>query len=217
MNETSSDMMRRASVEATGLDGQILDAGHILLALARVDDTPAARVLHEAGATHEAIGRVYRSLIDQMAHGPDDSIRPRWMWNVAGATLVAFAEGMAVAQGLPLADAHFLLAIVWNEHALSAVVLRKLGVDRAGLVADLGRLGVPIPAAQPPADPPPVDWDERVELRTEELRPVLRELARQVKGQRNYAFNHDGKGHATIIAARGIPLVRIVNEVLGSD
>ena len=210
-------MMNRAVVEATELNGQTLDAGHVLLAIARSDDHPAARVLHEAGATHEAIAEVYRPIIETMAHGPDDRINPRWMWNGSGWALVKFAEGLATGQGLPLSDEHFLLAIAWDEHALSAVVLRKLGVDRAALVAALAERGVPVPAGAPPADPPPVDWDERVDLTTEELRLVLRELARRVTGERNYAFNHDGKGHATIIAARGVPLVRIVNEVLGSD
>jgi hypothetical protein len=161
--------------------------------------------------------RVYRSLVDHLAHGPDDRVQPRWMWNGAGWAIVKFAEGLAVGQGLPLADEHFLLAIAWNEHALSAVVLRKLNVDRAALVAALGRLGVAVPADSPSPDPPPVDWDERVDITTEELRLVLRELARQLKGDRNYAFNHDGKGNATIIAARGVPLVRIVNEILLSD
>ncbi len=73
-----------------------------------------------------------------------------------------------------------------------------------------------MPLSVPPPDPPPVDWDERVDISTDDLRKVLRELPRRLDRKRHYGFNHDGKGHAWLVAERGVPLRKLVEEILGA-
>jgi ATP-dependent Clp protease ATP-binding subunit ClpA len=175
MNSKAIAMMERAVREATDLEARILDSGHILLALLREEEAPAARALRAVGATRQRILEVYRPIVEAGAQGPDDEPRPQWMWNARGQYIVAFAEGLAVGQGVPLGDEHFLLALAFDEIGLTAAVFRKLGVDRARLVEVLAELGVSVPGTAPPPDPPPVDWDETVDISTDDLRKVLRD------------------------------------------
>ncbi len=104
MNRKAIAMMQRAVPEATELDARILDSGHILLALLRAEEAPAARALRAVGATPERILEVYRPIVEAGAHGPDDEPRPQWMWNARGQYIVAFAEGLAIGQGVTLGE-----------------------------------------------------------------------------------------------------------------
>jgi hypothetical protein len=97
-------------------------------------------------------------------------------------------------------------------------VFRRLDVSRATVAEALRAAGGSAPDADPPADPPKVDWGEKVELTTDELRIVLRELPKRLDpGSDRFAWNHDGKGHAYVVADRQTDLRSHVEAILASS
>jgi hypothetical protein len=109
------------------------------------------------------------------------------------------------------------VAILWDNVRFTAAVFRRLGVDRATVADSLRREGGSVPDRDPPADPPLVDWGERIDLPMDELRVVLRELPKRIDlGPGQLAWNHDGEGHGHVVADRAIDLRGHVEAILAA-
>jgi hypothetical protein len=89
-----------------------------------------------------------------------------------GTQLTGCAKGLASASGRSRpGPGHYLLAMVYDEHAVSPL-LRQLGSSERALVDALARRGVPVAEVDPPVFRP---WRgfHRIEVAEAELKPVI--------------------------------------------
>lgn len=203
--------------EAEALGHSWLAELHILLGISRTDSR-ARRALDAVGITHRRIQEAASELLEGSASDPEGSELAKWTFNPAGARAINWAEGYATGRGETSGDEHLLLAVLWDNVCFTAAVFRRLGVSRAAVVDVLRREGGSAPDADPPADPPQVDWGEKIELTMDDLRIVVREFPKQVDlGSRQFAWNHDGKGHGFVVAERTIDLRGRVDAILAAS
>lgn len=107
--------------------------------------------------------------------------------------------------------------MLWDNLSLTAAVFRRLGVTRAAVLEALRREGGGAPDADPPPDRPQIDWGEKIELTTDELEVVVRQLPKRIEGfSGRIGFNHHGKGHAFVIDDRAIDLRGHVDAILAA-
>jgi hypothetical protein len=203
--------------EAEALGHNWIGELHILLGISRTDSR-ARRVLDAAGVTHERIQEAASELLKGSATDPEGSELARWMFNPAGAKAINWAEGYATGRGETPGDDHLLVAVLWDNVCFTAAVFRRLGVSRAAVLESLRREGGSAPDADPPPDPPQVDWGEKIELTMDELRVVVRELPKRINlGSRQFGWNHDGKGHGFVVADRAVDLHSHVGAILAAS
>jgi hypothetical protein len=139
------------------------------------------------------------------------------MFNPAAAKAINWAEGYATGRGETPGDDHLLVAVLWDNVCFTAAVFRRLGVSREAVLEALRREDGNAPDADPPPDPPQVDWGEEIELTMDELRVVLQELPKRLDPtSRGFAWNHDGKGHGFVVADRAIDLRDHVDAILAT-
>jgi hypothetical protein len=82
------------------------------------------------------------------------------------------------------------------------------------LPAALAQADVAVPSA-PPSPAPEVAWGPRVDVPIERLMEVTRRLvAERLPPGTPFGFNHDGKGHAWVVAEQGVDLAAEVQAVL---
>jgi hypothetical protein len=202
--------------EAEALGHHWLGELHILLGIIRTD-SKASRALDAVGITHHGILEAANELLKGSASDPEGSELARWMFNPAGAKAINWAQGYATVRSETPNEDHLLVAVLWDNVCFTAAVFRRLGVSRAAVVEALRREGGSAPDADPPADPPQVDWGEKIELTMEELRVVLREVPKRLDlDSPKFAWNHDGKGHGFVVADRTIDLRGHVDAILAA-
>jgi hypothetical protein len=203
--------------EAEALGHAWLGELHILLGIIRTD-SKASRALDSVGITHQGIREAAKDLLKGSASDPEGSELARWMFNPAGAKAINWAYGYATGRGETPGDDHLLVAVLWDNVCFTAAVFRRLGVSREAVVEALRRVGGSAPDADPPADPPQVDWGEKIELTMEELRVVVRELPKRLDlDPPQFGWNHDGKGHGFVVADRTIDLRGHVDAILAAS
>lgn len=203
--------------EAEALGHSWLGEVHIVLGISRTE-TRARRALDAVGITHQRIQEAANELLKESTSDPEGRELPKWMFNSAGAKAINWAEGYATGRGETPGEDHLLVAVLWDNRCFTAAVFRRLGVSRAAVAEALRREGGAAPEVDPPADPPQVDWGEKVELTMDELRVVVRELPKRIHlGPRKFAFNHDGKGHGFVMADRAIDLRGHVEAILSTS
>ena len=125
---------------------------------------------------------------------------------------VGLAAGLGADQVHP---EHVLLAVAWRPDRLAAQLLRSLGVEVQRLPAVLAAKGVAVPAVAPPSPAPEVAWGPRVDVPIEQLMELTHRLvAERLAPGTPFGFNHDGKGHAWVVAEQGVDLAAEVQAVL---
>jgi hypothetical protein len=203
--------------EAEALGHSWLGELHVLLGISRTD-TRARRVLDAVGISHQRIQEAANELLKDSVSDPEGSELAKWMFNPAGAKAINWAEGYATGHGETPGDDHLLVAVLWDNACFTAAVFRRLGVGRAAVAEALRREGGSAPDADPPADPPQVEWGEKIELKMDELRVVVRELPKRLGiGAGRFGWNHDGKGHGFVVSDRAIDLREHVEAILAAS
>ena len=204
------DVHRAATAHALRLNGGVVGNDLFLLAVAGLDGSPPARralELEGAGADRLRTGVLVSG---EAAPGPGALIFPPACYALSGR-----AQGLAAALGDgTITPEHVLLALLWDPMGLSAGLLRRLGVSRAGVVARLASLGVPVPAAPVPVDDV-VEMGERVWFERAQLRSVLHALGQRLGGVR-WAWNIDGD-RAWAQAEVGVDVAAAVETALAGD
>ena len=189
---------------------------HLLLALSR-EPSIARDVLGELGVTHE---RLLEAL--QAAVGSEDAAAGEQPQHSGTLSSVSFhdlsgcAVGLAAGLGAEqVRPEHVLLAVAWRPDRLAAQLLRSLGVEVQRLPAALAAKGVAVPTVPAPSPAPEVAWGPRVDVPIEQLGEVTHRLvAERLPPGTPLGFNHDGKGHAWVVAEQGVELAAEVQAVL---
>ena len=164
----------RAGDHARRLDQGWIDPHHVLLALFD-EPSPATEALEELGVTRDLVEETARAMSradpPPSRYDPAKGLSPNPAWY----TLTGCAKGLALAAGRPRAGPeHFLLAMVYGEHAVGPLLHRADASEQALLDA-LARRGVPVPAADPPVYRP-MRGHRRIEVSEAELKEVLKVL-----------------------------------------
>jgi Clp amino terminal domain, pathogenicity island component len=161
----------RAGDVARRLEQGWIGTEHVLLALFD-EPSVATEALEELGVTRELVEETARGYSDSdpppPSYDPEQSLSPNPAWY----KLTGCATGLALASGRRHpGPEHLLLAMVYDEHAVSPL-LRQLGSSERALVDALARRGVPVPEVDPPVFRP---WRgfHRIEVTEAELKPVI--------------------------------------------
>jgi Clp amino terminal domain, pathogenicity island component len=205
-----------ASRQARELGHHWFGGEHLLLALSR-EPSVARDVLGELGVTH---ARLLAALL--AAVGSERSAgggQPRHSGTVSSPAFhdlsgcaVGLAAGLGAEQVRP---EHVLLGVAWRPDRLAAQLLRSLGVEVQRLPAALADKGVAVPTVPAPPPPPAVAWGPPVDVPIEQLGEVTHRLvAERLPSGTPFGFNHDGKGHAWVVAEQGVDLAAEVRAVL---
>jgi len=203
--------------EAEALGHNWIGELHILLGISRTDSR-ARRALDAAGVSPERIQEVASELLKGSASDPEGPELAKWMFNPAAAKAINWAEGYAAGRGESPGDEHLLVAVLWDNICFIAAVFRRIGVSRAAVLEALRREGGSAPDADPPPDPPQVDWGEQIELTMDELRVVVEELPKRIDFRsRQFAWTTDGRGHGLVAADRAIDLRGHVDAILAAE
>ena len=189
---------------------------HLLLALSR-EPSIARDVLGELGVTHERLLEALR-----VAVGSEDAASGEQPQHSGTLSSVSFhdlsgcAVGLAAGLGADqVRPEHVLLAVAWRPDRLAAQLLRSLGVEVQRLPAVLAAKGVAVPTVPAPPPPGEVAWGPRVDVPIERLGEVTHRLvAERLPPGTPFGFNHDGKGHAWVVAEQGVDLAAEVQAVL---
>lgn len=207
-----------ASDQARELGHHWFGGEHLLLALSQ-EPSIAREVLGELGVTHEQLREALQSL-----GGSEDAVtdeqphRRGTLSSVSFHDLSGCAVGLAAGLGAEqVRPEHVLLAVAWRPDRLAAQLLRSLGVEVERFPAVLAAKGVTVPTVAPPPPPPEVVWGPQVDVPIEQLGEVTHRLvAERLPPGTPFGFNHDGKGHAWVVAEQGVDLAAEVQAVLAA-
>jgi Clp amino terminal domain, pathogenicity island component len=205
-----------ASQQACELGHHWFGGEHLLLALSR-EPSIARDVLGELEVTHERLLDALQPMV-----GSEDTATGEQPQHSGTLSSVSFHDLSACAVGLAarlgaeqVRPEHVLLAVAWRPDRLAAQLLRSLGVEVQRLPAALAAKGVAAPTVAPPPPPPEVAWGPRVDVPIEQLGEVTHRLvAERLAPGTPFGFNHDGKGHAWVVAEQGVDLAAEVQAVL---
>jgi hypothetical protein len=189
---------------------------HLLLALSR-EPSIARDVLGELGVTYERLLEALQTAVG--AEGAASDEQPQHSGTLSSVSFhdlsgcaVGLAAGLGAEQVQP---EHVLLAVAWRPDRLAAQLLRSLEVEVQRLPAALAAKGVAVPSVPPPSPAPEVAWGPRVDVPIERLMEVTHRLvAERLPPGAPFGFNHDGKGHAWVVAEQGVDLAAEVQAVL---
>jgi len=189
---------------------------HLLLALSQ-EPSIARDVLGELEVTHERLLEALQPIVgsegsatgEQPHHG--GTLSSPSFHDLSGCA-VGLAAGLGAEQVRP---EHVLLAVAWRPDRLAAQLLRSLGVEVQRLPAALADKGVAVPTVPAPSPSPEVAWGPPVDVPIERLGELTHRLvAERLPPGTPFGFNHDGKGHAWVVARRGVDLAAEVQAVL---
>ena len=209
-------MSRWASQQAREQGHHWFGGEHLLLAVSR-EPSVARDVLGELGVTHARLLAALETVVgsgeaatgDQPPHS--GTVSAVSFHDLSGCA-VGLAAGLGAEQVRP---EHVLLAVAWRPDRLAAQLLRSMGVQVQRLPARLAAKGVVVPTVPPPSPAPEVAWGPRVEVPIERLMEVTHRLvAERLPPGTPFGFNHDGKGHAWVVAEQGVNLAAEVQAVL---
>lgn len=205
-----------ASQEALEQGHHWFGGEHLLLALSR-EPSIARDVLGELGVTHRRLREALQSAVGSEDSATDEQpphsgTLSSVSFHDLSACAVGLAAGLGAAQVQP---EHALLAVAWRPARHAALLLRSLGVEAQRLPAALAAKGVAVPTVAPPPPAPEVTWGPRVDVPIERLGELTHRLvAERLPPGTPFGFNHDGKGHAWVVAERGVDLAAEVERVL---
>jgi len=207
-----------ASQQARELGDHWFGGEHLLLALSQ-EPSIAREVLGELGVTHARLLEALRPMMG--SEDPATGEQPQHSGTLSSPSFhdlsgcaVGLAAGLGAEQVRP---EHVLLAVAWRPDRLAAWLLRSLGVEVQRLPAALAAKGVAVPTVAPPPPPPEVAWGPQVDVPIEQLTEVTHRLvAERLPPGTPFGFNHDGKGHAWVIAEQGVDLAAEVQVVLAA-
>lgn len=190
---------------------------HLLLAVSQ-EPSIARDVLGELGVTHERLLEALQSAVGAADAGSTGE-RPQHSGTLSSVSFhdlsgcaVGLAAGLGAEQVRP---EHVLLAVAWRPDYLAARLLRSLGIQAQRLPAALAAKGVAVPTVPPPSPAPEVAWGPRVDVPIERLMEVTHRLvAERLPPGTPFGFNHDGKGHAWVVAEQSVDLAAEVQSVL---
>jgi hypothetical protein len=161
----------RAGDVAKRLDHGWIGTKHVLLAL--FDEPSAAtEALEELGVTRDLAEEAARAMSrgdpPPSSYDPAKGLSPSPAWY----KLTGCAKGLALAAGRARpSPEHYLLAMVYGEHAV-APMLHRTGAGEQALLDALARRGVPVPAIDPPLYRP-MRGHHRIDVSEAELKGVL--------------------------------------------
>ena len=206
-----------ASHQARALGHHWFGGEHLLLAISQ-EPSIARDVLGDLGVTHERLREALQSLGGSKGSAAGEQQRRGTLSSVSFHDLSGCAVGLAAGLGAEqVRPEHVLLAVAWRPDRLAAQLLRSLGVEVQRLPAALAAKGVTVPAVAPPSPPPEVAWGPQVDVPIEQLSEVTHRLvAERLPAGTPFGFNHDGKGHAWVVAEQGIDLAAEVQAVLAA-
>jgi ATP-dependent Clp protease ATP-binding subunit ClpA len=206
-----------ASHQARELGHHWFGGEHLLLAISQ-EPSIAREVLGELGVSHERLREAVQSLGGSGASAAGEQPRRGTLSSVSFHDLSGCAVGLAAGLGAEqVRPEHVLLAVAWRPDRLAARLLRSLGVEVERLPAALAAKGVAVPTVAPPSPPPEVAWGPQVDVPIEQLSEVTHRLvAERLAPGTPFGFNHDGKGHAWVVAEQGIDLAAEVQAVLAA-
>jgi hypothetical protein len=188
---------------------------HLLLAISR-EPSIARDVLGELGVTHERLLEALQAAVG--SEGSATGEQPQHSGTLSSVSFhdlsgcaVGLAAGLGAEQVQP---EHALLAVAWRPDRHAALLLRSLGVEVQRLPAALAAKGVAVPTVPAPPPPAEVAWGPRVDVPIEQLMEVTHRLvAERLSPGTPFGFNHDGKGHAWVVAEQGVDLAAEVQAV----
>ncbi|GAA0966898.1 hypothetical protein GCM10009555_009850 [Acrocarpospora macrocephala] len=136
----------RGTAEAQEDGSAAVEAHHLLLAIASLDDTAAHRVLTSASlgrqTIREALGREFEHSLNAVGVSlasfdlPTPSRDPKHSPKIGPSARLALERGFAAATGKKdLRPAHLLLGVLNTEIGTVPRALALAGVDRVGLMA----------------------------------------------------------------------------------
>jgi ATP-dependent Clp protease ATP-binding subunit ClpA len=148
-------MLGGGSEQARRLDHGWVGTEHLLLALL-AEPSVAAEALADVSVTYERVVEALQGPAGLLGPNVQRYTAERGLSpNPAAYKLEGRAEGIALAWGhRPPAPEHWLLAMVYEESGLVAVVLRRLGASPAAILGALRRRGVRVPEIDPPVHRP---------------------------------------------------------------
>jgi hypothetical protein len=205
-----------ASQQARELGHHWFGGEHLLLALSQ-EPSIAREALAELGVTHERLREALQPAVGSEGSATREQPHPGGTLSSASfhdlsGCAVGLAAGLGAEQVRP---EHVLLAVAWRPDRLAAQLLRSLGVEAQRLPAALADKGVVVPSVSPPSPRPEVAWGPRVDVPVERLGELTHRLvAERLPRGTPFGFNHDGKGHAWVVAERGVDLAAEVQAVL---
>jgi Clp amino terminal domain, pathogenicity island component len=205
-----------ASRQALELEHHWFGGEHLLLALSQ-EPSIAREVLADLGVTHQRLLAALQTTVRSEDAGdgeqpPHSGTLSSPSFHDLSACAVGLAAGLGAEQVRP---EHALLAVAWRPDCFAAQLLRSLGVEVQRLPAALAAKGVAVPTVPPPSPPAEVAWGPRVDVPIEQLGELTHRLvAERLPAGTPFGFNHDGKGHAWVIAEQGVDLAAEVQAVL---
>jgi hypothetical protein len=205
-----------ASQQARELGHHWFGGEHLLLALSQ-EPSIARDVLSELGVTHERLREALQPVGGSEGSATGEQAHRRGtLSSVSFHDLSGCAVGLAAGLGADqVRPEHVLLAVAWRPDRRAAQLLRSLGVEVQRLPAALADKGVAVPTVAPPSPPREVAWGPRVDVPIERLGELTHRLvAERLPPGTPFGFNHDGKGHAWVVAERGVDLAAEVQGVL---
>ena len=177
---TSPNVYDRAVQEARQRDDVYCGDHHLLLAVLQPPEpTIASRVLATLGLRADEVAA-------QLPRGErtreDDSL----VLNPAFQMSVAFAQALALAQGIPVGDEHVLLTLMYRNEGET---LTSHDIDPDEAYDELARHGVIVPAARPPVARTPLGpFGPRVYLSGDDFSAVIDALSEQ-SGSTRWGWN----------------------------
>ena len=208
-------MTESASQQARELGHHWFGGEHLLLALSR-EPSIARDVLAELGVTYERLREALQAGVGSEGAATDEPQHSGTLSSVSFHDLSGCAVGLAAGLGAgQVRPEHVLLAVAWRPDRLAAWLLRSLGVEVQRLPAALADKGVTVPTVPAPPPPPEVAWGPQVDVPIEQLGELTHRLvAERLPPGTPFGFNHDGKGHAWVVAEQGVDLAAEVHAVL---
>jgi hypothetical protein len=172
---------------------------------------PARRALESGGLTAKRILEEIRAPSDELAN------ETGWLtYSPACYLLFGRAQGFAAVLGDgPMTAEHLLLALLWDPQSRSSQLLWRLGIDRGGVLARLGDLGLAIPSATLPPQRE-IEWGERVWFDRDKVNGVLDHVRLHLSRETNWGFNYEDD-RAWVHAEASVELQALVDAALADN
>jgi Clp amino terminal domain, pathogenicity island component len=209
----SSDMARRAFVEARDLrHGACIDLHFLLALLNPSTPTVAAKVLDELGLTHADVRRHVSERMRAGRRGSGTYSSPTYQ------LVLGWAQGIALGMGATrLTDEHILMAIVYGDYG-GDPRLEAFGIDPDEVMERLRAHGAQTPRVEPPASQtPPGPLGPWVYFPKHDWGAVTQELGRaHPPGTAQWGTNASNwkKGHWYVVGEDAIPMEAIVRRAV---
>jgi ATP-dependent Clp protease ATP-binding subunit ClpA len=196
-------MQRRATAMQYG-DAWV-DEVHLLLALLGAPGSVAGRALRSCGFTRSSVRSDYEELLVQPG-ASSSTASPRATPRLN--QTVGRAQGLAASRGARrTSSADYLVAILLGSGGMVHAIFARRPRAAERLAAALREAGVAVPVVPGNVRRP---LGDRISIKTEDLREVMRQLREALPPGSPVAFNHDGKGAAWVIGPKGVDIRKFI-------